>query len=448
MIETLKLIADQYGTNILKDGSKLLAYYSDIAPQQKAERQMLEYLLKCDGNIKLMDTSHESHCEQQACADMIVKQMTSQLFISEDAAYTVCDNFLQAIGCEPIQRPTTAISVQPVILDNPLSDHKNTSKEGNDNSHLRETRVTHSSSNSIAWKFITSKPALICAVLAIVIIIVCVIASLPTPPEPDTQSTNESPQQTQVQNNTVNQQKDDEISKVYAQALRLKENKDYSAAIEYINSNLDTVGNNKEIMSVLSACENSYRQDVVSAAMAAYKSAGYEAALAEIDAGLAILPDDTTLLSEQAAYNECKPISLFSLTPYTYSETKPAHYKNMKDTLGNNYADAWQGFGKESDGGSSVTYDIGKRYNTLTGTIIVREDDKGEPDAASIRIYGDGVLLYEKTNITSDTKPIPIQLDVTNVTDLKIELNCGGGNWMSGYHVYAVICDVQLEKMR
>lgn len=55
MVKTLKLITDQYGASILKDGSKLLAYYSDIAPQQKAERQMLEYLIKCDGNLKLVD---------------------------------------------------------------------------------------------------------------------------------------------------------------------------------------------------------------------------------------------------------------------------------------------------------------------------------------------------------------------------------------------------------
>ena len=113
MIKTLKFIAEQYGNDILRDGSKLIAYYSDLEPRQKTERQMLEFLIRCNGNIKLLNVRQEAHQEQQACVDTLVKQLTSQLLMSEDAAYTVCDNFLQAVGGMPIQKPKVTQQTPP-----------------------------------------------------------------------------------------------------------------------------------------------------------------------------------------------------------------------------------------------------------------------------------------------------------------------------------------------
>ena len=439
MIKTLKFIAEQYGNDILKDGTKLIAYYSDLEPHQKTERQKLEYLVKCNGHIILINALNASTDEQARAIKNLITTMQSQLLISAETAYDICFHFWEGIG-GPSLETTQFIA----------SGH--TDKESDTASHYYEPTTNHYSPNNIIQKIGINKLILVCGALIAIIILVCVIVFSPKTPDKGPQALSSSQTQiqthpqNQTQTNPINQQENNQIIKIYEQAQRYKESKDYASAITYIKSNLDIVNNNKDVMSILDACQKTYRQNVISSALSAYQSSGYEAAIAEIDEGLTILPDDATLLSERTSYAECQPISLFSLTPYTYSETKPAHYKNMKDTLGNSYANAWMGFGKESDGGSSVTYDIGQRYNILTGTIIVREDDKGEPDAAGIRIFGDGVLLYENMQITSDTKPIQLQLDVTNVTDLKIELNCGGGNWMSGYHVYAVICDIELEK--
>lgn len=122
MIKTLKFIAEQYGDDILKDGAKLVAYYSDLAPRQKTERQMLEFLIKCNGNIKLLNVCKKSQQEQQICVDSLVEQLSSQLLMSEDAAYTVCENFLQAIGGEPIQRPTVTMPNRPTRPEETHSD--------------------------------------------------------------------------------------------------------------------------------------------------------------------------------------------------------------------------------------------------------------------------------------------------------------------------------------
>ena len=79
MVKTLKYIAEQYGKDILKEGSKLIAYYTDLEPRQKTERQMLKYLIQCNGNIKLIDVCQETQQEQQACVETLVKQLTTHI---------------------------------------------------------------------------------------------------------------------------------------------------------------------------------------------------------------------------------------------------------------------------------------------------------------------------------------------------------------------------------
>lgn len=102
MIQTLKSIIGVYGQDILKDGNKLLAYYSDLAPMQKRERQMLEYLVKCDGHITLLNALYDTTDEQTRKMKQLVDRMVAQVLVSEDIAGTVCKNFWEAIGGMPI----------------------------------------------------------------------------------------------------------------------------------------------------------------------------------------------------------------------------------------------------------------------------------------------------------------------------------------------------------
>ena len=234
---------------------------------------------------------------------------------------------------------------------------------------------------------------------------------------------------------------------ILSTATEYKNNGEYSSAIVYINERLEIVGTDSDILLVLSECENEYRKTVISKAASIYQSSGYQAALAEINAGLAVMPNDSELLSEQAAYQACEPMSLFALEAYSYNDYKPFYETNVKDILGNTYSTAMRGWTSMSDGGGSVAvYDIGAKYNKLTGTIIVSEDDKGDDGAATIQIYGDDILLYENSSITSDTKSFSVEIDISNVTDLKFVL-CSSKSWMSD-HVSAIICDVMLQKTR
>ena len=102
MIQTLKYIIDVYGLDILKDGSKLLAYYADLSPKQQRERQMLEYLVKCNGHIILLNALHDTNDEQIRKMKLLVERMVAQLLVSDDIAEITCQNFWEAIGGTPI----------------------------------------------------------------------------------------------------------------------------------------------------------------------------------------------------------------------------------------------------------------------------------------------------------------------------------------------------------
>lgn len=121
MIKTLQYIAENYGIDVLRDGNKLIAFYSDLAPRQKRERQMLEFFVKCNGNNKLLDALHRSPKEQEACVRVLVEQMSTQLLMSEDAAYAVCENFWTAIGGTPFSRPAAKTAPVPQSASNPVS---------------------------------------------------------------------------------------------------------------------------------------------------------------------------------------------------------------------------------------------------------------------------------------------------------------------------------------
>ena len=230
-------------------------------------------------------------------------------------------------------------------------------------------------------------------------------------------------------------------SEILSTATEYKNNGEYSSAIVYINERLEIVGTDSDILLVLSECENEYRKAVISRAASAYQNNGYQAALGEINAGIAVMPNDSELLSEQSAYLACEPIRLFSIEPYT-KEGYTEHRSAVKDTMGNTHSDVLTGYGIE---GSSETFDIGGQYNVLTGTIFVGDINKGNEHAAGIRVYGDGALLYENMNITSDTKPTAIEVDISGVIDLKIVLYCGAGTWGN---MYPYISEISLQKTR
>lgn len=119
-------------------------------------------------------------------------------------------------------------------------------------------------------------------------------------------------------------------------------------------------------------------------------------------------------------------VSLDDLKAYAQKNGGLKSYTNEKDILGNIYDWAFLSYMVKRQ---SYTWDIGRKYTKLYATVAVsaisghneREEGKGH-----VYIYGDDRLLFDSGDIAVDMKSYPIEVDISGVTDLKIEMN--GGN--------------------
>lgn len=145
--------------------------------------------------------------------------------------------------------------------------------------------------------------------------------------------------------------------------------------------------------------------------------------------------------------DECsiEVISLASIEPYTSGTYDIDMEQSKTDTMGNVYSYALRGAMSTSDGEASNTYYIEQKYKYLNAIVAVRKKDSiGENRIGIIRIYGDGRLLWSDENIRKDTKPYNIQVDISGVTDLKIEIYGSGNLGVSG--IMPMLCEPMLSE--
>lgn len=220
----------------------------------------------------------------------------------------------------------------------------------------------------------------------------------------------------------------------------------YETLIQLVDANVDILDGDMQVKTIYENAISQYRDSVLLKAEEVFKSEGYEAAISVINKGLSVLLGDTILKEEKDLYATYAPVDLTSLTPY-FEGVIDAFTDGIKDTMGNTYRTGMRGYMSTSDSSRFDCFhiwDIGCQYNTLTATGIIREGDKGSRCEGCYRIYGDGILLYERNNIGSTTKPYSIEVDITGVTDLKIEMY-GEGNMGTG-GMDSVLVDVMLHK--
>lgn len=96
--DVLMEIRIRFGIDTLGNGQKMIALFSDLAPNMRRERLLLSYLIKGGGNSKLLSVRSETITEQQACFHLVCKNMVEEQFIAEEAARKICMSFSSVIG--------------------------------------------------------------------------------------------------------------------------------------------------------------------------------------------------------------------------------------------------------------------------------------------------------------------------------------------------------------
>lgn len=179
--------------------------------------------------------------------------------------------------------------------------------------------------------------------------------------------------------------------------------------------------------------EQLYRQTIIEKSISAYKSNGYEAAIPVISEGLSVLPDDSQLLKYDNLYKLCVPVSLDSVI--TLKGSLSASQNSVTDLYGNTYYGYIVFSLNDSKAGrhSEVELFLDGQYTRLTATCIPQTDSD---TTLQLIIYADDVEVFNSRMMEQTTKPIMIDVNVTNVRNLRIEAagaNISGLEWPKIY---------------
>lgn len=128
-----------------------------------------------------------------------------------------------------------------------------------------------------------------------------------------------------------------------------------------------------------------------------------------------------------ALKNECTihTVRLSELTPYVEESTSRLDFisSSYEDNMGNTYSDGLRGdYWSSHMPKGSKTFAIDKQYQYLYGTVAARPySNVTDESKGFINIYGDGNLIWS-VNIDRYTKPYDVEVNIGEVTDLKIEI--------------------------
>ncbi len=214
-----------------------------------------------------------------------------------------------------------------------------------------------------------------------------------------------------------------------AKAAALEEAKEkadgnqYAEAISILNllsDNMLTPDN--QVSSQIAVYEQMLVKTALEEAEAVFSTpaSDYRDALNIIYSALQQLPESEELNAKKDYYTAFEPVNLYTLSPYKGAlETRDTD----TDILGNTYQNCFgyqPGWYASAD---SATYDIATRFNTLTAKLYGM-DDIDRTCYYTLLIYGDEMLVYENREIPGNGKPFEITVDITGITDLRIEMCC------------------------
>lgn len=105
--DVLVAINNQFGVSVLTDETKLVAYFSDMAPQLSRQRRILGYFVECGGPRKIVSALNASDDEQSVCIKQIVREMKDEMYIEEAASQMICESFLFAVSGKRVNEIST-----------------------------------------------------------------------------------------------------------------------------------------------------------------------------------------------------------------------------------------------------------------------------------------------------------------------------------------------------
>lgn len=203
---------------------------------------------------------------------------------------------------------------------------------------------------------------------------------------------------------------------------KCEESQEYDVAIQFISDRIDDYENDSQVVLAYNRCKDAFRDATVQAAKNAYTNEGFQAALSIVNNALMTLEDDAELQTLAEYYRNLAPVRLSNLESYRGDSFD--YDEIVTDCFGTEHSDNTVNSGSE-------TYRVSEKYATLKGIFFARiggDYNKKVEIRVGLKCWGDGVLLCDLST-TNFKDPVPFSVDISGVTDLKIEMSSDSIHW-------------------
>ena len=208
------------------------------------------------------------------------------------------------------------------------------------------------------------------------------------------------------------------------------EQDDIKTALNVLRQAQQQLGEDAEIGAKLKTAEAEYAARVKADADAAFSEyTAYEDALAIIEEGLRVFPEQQTLLAQRDYYRSFAPVNLCSMKEYSNNNMEVE--KTYEDARGTAHTDVLGIRSMFLSGGTGeVVYVLDGKYNTLTFTVFGVDVDYDYLTAVSMRDYScgnydDSVILYRDEQLSCAALPFEVTVDVSGVELLRVYTGTG-----------------------
>lgn len=208
-------------------------------------------------------------------------------------------------------------------------------------------------------------------------------------------------------------------------------------ATEYLNSNSIESGELKTKTDELLA---NYAKTYADKAEKAFAEHDVDVAMQNMEIALSLQPDNSDYKSKYDDYELYVPFELYTEDSYLSLEQgeDDMYYQINKDSISNSNLEMpnsflWQPWlGVQEGGYCSITWNLGGKFNTVSGKMFVRQEGKDSGGTSYLKAYGDGKLIYTSPTIGRNVLPKDVDFDVSGIQTLKIEFV------VTGYGEYGI----------
>lgn len=124
-------------------------------------------------------------------------------------------------------------------------------------------------------------------------------------------------------------------------------------------------------------------------------------------------------------HSSSEPAAVLTELDYFNRDGMGIYKESIKDNLGRTYN---RGYLSAYSSQGFVEYKLNGKFSRLTGTFFVDYTKRTSSLCGTLKIYGDGKLLYCSPEITGGVEPVPVDVDITGVLTLKIERGGDSGH--------------------